>query len=97
MIFEVKDISYTYPGMAKKTLDHCSLTLKAGETLSILGPNGAGKSTLMNCMCGLLIPQEGEVHLCGRNVKKLSVKQIAKQVGYVQQNHTPVFGDICSK
>lgn len=92
MIFEVKDISYTYPGMAKKTLDHCSLTLKAGETLSILGPNGAGKSTLMNCMCGLLIPQEGEVHLCGRNVKKLSVKQIAKQVGYVQQNHTPVFG-----
>lgn len=92
MIFEVKDISYTYPGMAKKTLDHCSLTLKEGETLSILGPNGAGKSTLMNCMCGLLIPQEGEVHLCGRNVKKLSVKQIAKQVGYVQQNHTPVFG-----
>lgn len=92
MIFEVKDVSYTYPGAGQKTLDHCSLTLQEGETLSILGPNGAGKSTLMNCMCGLLAPQEGEILLCGKNVGTLSVKQVAKLVGYVQQNHTPVFG-----
>ena len=92
MIYEVKNISFTYNGMPQKTLDHCSLTLQEGEVLSILGPNGAGKSTLFNCMCGLSRPQEGEIFLCGNNMNTLSVKQIARLVGYVPQTHNPVFG-----
>lgn len=92
MIFEVKNISYTYPGMKKKTLDGCSLTLEKGEILSILGPNGAGKSTLLHCLCGLLRPQEGEIFLEGEDIRGMSVKQMARQVGYVQQSHHPVFG-----
>ena len=92
MIYEVKNISYTYNGMPGKTLDRCSLTLEEGEVLSILGPNGAGKSTLLNCLCGLAAPQEGEIRLCGQNIRELSVKQIARLVGYVPQTHNPVFG-----
>lgn len=92
MIYEVENVGYTYEGRKDKTLDHCSLTLEEGEILSILGPNGAGKSTLLNCLCGLLSPQEGEIRLCGDNIRKLSAKQIARQVGYVPQNHNPVFG-----
>jgi iron complex transport system ATP-binding protein len=92
MIYEVKNLGYTYPGMKKKTLSHCNLTLEEGEILTILGPNGAGKSTLLNCMSGLLTPQEGEVRLCGKNVRAMAPKEIARQIGYVQQNHNPVFG-----
>lgn len=92
MILEIKNISYTYPGMKKKTLDGCSLDLQEGEVLTILGPNGAGKSTLLNCICGLLSPQEGEIRVCGRPVKGMSVKEVAGLVGYVQQNYSPVFG-----
>lgn len=92
MIIDVRNISFTYPGADQKTLDDCSLSVNEGEIISILGPNGAGKSTLMNCMCGLLHPQSGDVLINGKNIKTISVAEIARNVGYVQQSHTPVFG-----
>lgn len=92
MIIEVKNISFSYPGAKHKTLDNCSLSIDEGEVVSILGPNGAGKSTLMNCMCGLLSPQSGDIFIEGRNIKTLSSNQVARSIGYVQQNHNPVFG-----
>ncbi|MCI7393246.1 MAG: ATP-binding cassette domain-containing protein, partial [Clostridiales bacterium] len=60
-IYEVKNITYRYPSGDRKVLDGASLTLREGEILCILGPNGAGKTTLMNCMAGLLKPEEGEI------------------------------------
>lgn len=92
MLYEVKNLSFTYNGDKEKTLDNCSLSLGEGEILTILGPNGAGKSTLLNCMCGLLNYQAGEIRLCGDELKSLRPKEIASRVGYVQQNNTPVFG-----
>lgn len=32
-----------------------------GEIVAIVGPSGAGKSSLLFCLCGLLVPQRGEV------------------------------------
>ncbi len=92
MLYEVRNLCFSYPGAADKTLSNCSLTLSEGETLCILGPNGAGKSTLLNCMCGLLSPESGSIRLCGRELSEMTAKEIATEVGYVQQNHVPVFG-----
>ena len=91
-IISVRNIEFSYPSSKRKVLDSCSLSLKEGELISILGPNGAGKSTLLNCACGLLSPQSGDVFLNGKNIKGMDPKQIAKVVGYVQQNQKSVFG-----
>ena len=91
MIYEVKNLGFTYPGTERMVLDNCSFSLKKGEIMSILGPNGAGKSTLLNCLCGLLVPQNGEITLCGKNIRSLTNKQIAQKVGYVQQKYHLVF------
>ena len=91
MIYEIKNLTFTYPGTEKKILDNISLSLRKGEVLCILGPNGAGKTTLLNCMAGLLVPQAGEISLCGRNINEMSGKEIAAAVGYVPQLHTPAF------
>ena len=91
IIYEVKNITYRYPSGDRKVLDRASLTLREGEILCILGPNGAGKTTLMNCMAGLLKPDEGEISLCGRNISRMKEKEIANLVGYVPQIHTPAF------
>ena len=40
-----------------QALDDVSLTVGAGETVTILGANGAGKTTLMNTVAGLLRPK----------------------------------------
>lgn len=91
MIYEVKDLTFSYPAGDRKVLDGASLSLDRGEVLCILGPNGAGKTTLLNCMAGLLKPESGSISLCGQPLAEMKEKEIAKLVGYVPQLHTPSF------
>lgn len=91
VIIDVQSISYTYPSASKQTLSDCSLTVHKGELISILGPNGAGKSTLLNCACGLLVPQTGSVYLNGQDIRKMTQRNIAKVIGYVQQYQDSAF------
>ncbi len=91
VIYEVRNLSYSYPGSQRQVLSGANLTLGRGEVLSILGPNGAGKSTLLNCMAGLLHPTAGDIELCGKSIHAMKQREIARQVAYVQQNHVPSF------
>ncbi|GAA3487935.1 ABC transporter ATP-binding protein [Streptomyces cremeus] len=38
-----------------------SLAVREGEILAVTGPRGSGKTTLLNCLCGHLLPDDGEV------------------------------------
>lgn len=91
MIYEVKNITFSYGNDERKVLDNASLELNEGEVLCILGPNGAGKTTLLNCMAGLLKPESGSIALCGKELGSMNAKEIAAKVGYVPQIHTPSF------
>lgn len=59
-VLEVRGISKTYPPNVV-ALRRVSLCLAPGRVTVLLGPNGAGKTTLVNCMVGLVRPDEGEV------------------------------------
>ena len=83
MIYNVTDLTFTYPSGDRKVLDNASLTLDEGEILCILGPNGAGKTTLLNCMAGLLHADSGRIEICGRNIRDMKAREIAGIVGYV--------------
>ncbi len=50
-------------------LDNVSLTIGAGEFVSIAGPSGCGKSTLLNMIAGLLPATDGALEVLGRPVK----------------------------
>lgn len=91
VVYEVNNIAFSYPGYDSRVLDGASLVLGRGEVLCVLGPNGAGKTTLLGCMAGLLEPQEGEIRLCGRDIRTMKVKETASLAGYVPQLHTPAF------
>ncbi|WP_272048267.1 ATP-binding cassette domain-containing protein [Paenibacillus thiaminolyticus] len=41
-----------------------------GEVIGLLGPNGAGKITLISILSTLMLPDEGEGVICGRNLVK---------------------------
>ena len=92
MIYEVRDVDFTYPGSSRQILKQVSFTLEEGQIMEILGPNGAGKSTLLNCMAGLLKPDSGTILLDGRDITAMNPKEIASLAAYVPQNHTPSFG-----
>lgn len=90
-VIHADHITFSYTKEASPVLNNCSFSVEEGELVSILGPNGAGKSTLLNCCCGLLKPQSGTITLQGRNILNLSVREIARIVGYVQQYQSSSF------
>ena len=45
-----------------------SLSVTAGETVTLVGSNGAGKSTLLNAICGILRPTAGRVTFDGVDI-----------------------------
>ena len=49
-------------------LDRCDFELMPGEILAVIGDNGAGKSTLIKAISGAVIPDEGTIHLDGREI-----------------------------
>lgn len=65
-----KNVSYTYYGADKPTINNISFTLHKGERLALVGLNGAGKTTLIKLMCGFYDPTDGEILLNGINVKE---------------------------
>jgi len=59
-------------------LDGVSLSVGAGEFVSIIGPNGAGKSTLINVLTGVLRPSAGRVSFRGRDVGGIGPARLAR-------------------
>lgn len=70
--FAVKDISFS---------------VGKGEVFGFLGANGAGKTTTIRVLCGLLLPTEGKVQVCGLDVLTRSF-EVKKKVGYMSQRFT---------
>ncbi len=63
------------------------LQIAAGERVAILGPIGAGKSTLLRLLSGLYHPQQGRVMIDGLDITQISREVVAREVGYLQQDH----------
>ena len=58
-----------YAGYGETEILHgVSMSLDAGEFVTIIGPNGAGKSTLIKTIIGLIKPAKGTITYQGRNI-----------------------------
>jgi branched-chain amino acid transport system ATP-binding protein len=65
-VLEIRELSAGY-GVVQILRD-VSLTVRAGEIVTLVGSNGAGKSTLLNTVCGILRPSGGRVLLDGADI-----------------------------
>ncbi|HXU58059.1 MAG TPA: ABC transporter ATP-binding protein [Verrucomicrobiae bacterium] len=67
-------------------LNGVSLTVDAGQIVTVVGPNGAGKSTLMKSIIGLVSPRRGRVLLRGGEITGRRPHEIVRLgLGYVPQ------------
>ncbi len=84
---EFKNVSFKYPQGEKKVLDDVSFRIEAGEKIALVGLNGAGKTTLTMMMCGLLLPDEGEILLDGHPLTDYNRDKMYALFGFVPQNY----------
>lgn len=61
LMLTISNVSARYH--AQPVLQNISLTLPRGRTLAVIGESGSGKSTLGKVICGLLVPESGDVSL----------------------------------
>jgi len=83
----VGDFSYRIG--RKEILRNVSLSIAAGQYVSIVGPNGAGKTTLLKCVDGIL-HGTGRIEIHGRALGEYRRKELAMRVSYVPQADGPV-------
>jgi NitT/TauT family transport system ATP-binding protein len=62
-----------HQGAGVQALDQVSLSMPAGQFVSIVGPSGCGKSTLLRLIDGLEVPDAGEVLIEGTPVREPSL------------------------
>src|ERR1700751_214019 len=68
-ILEVSGLGKRFGGFV--ALENIDLTIAQGERVGLIGPNGSGKSTLVNCLCGTLKNETGNVTFDGRRLDGL--------------------------
>ena len=74
---EIRNLKKTFGRQI--VLNDVSLSVPKGSIMGLVGNNGSGKSVLMKCICGLVIPDYGEIRVLGQRIG-LDV-DFPKQVG----------------
>ncbi len=89
MGIDVRALSFSYGGAP--VLRDLSFSTRGGEVIALLGPNGVGKSTLFRCLLGFLKPTAGEILVSGRGLSSYSRRDLAREIAYIPQSHSPTF------
>ncbi len=78
-----ENVSVTYGGTV--VLESLSLTVKAGEIVSLIGPSGSGKTTALRAVAGFVRPSSGRIMIGPRDVTDLPPYE--RNIGMVVQNY----------
>lgn len=85
----VSDLAFSYD--EQPVLSNINFIARPGEVCALFGPNGSGKTTLLRCCLNLLRPSRGSIHVAGEEATTLGVRDLARKIAYVPQEHKPQF------
>ncbi len=89
MSISVRDLGFSYG--SHEVLRDLTFDIPDGTLVNILGPNGVGKSTLFRCILGLNPNYTGSIEVNRKDMRKLSIKERAREISYIPQSHASVY------
>ena len=81
-IIELKNVVKRFGG--RVAVNCVDLSVQDGEIFGLLGPNGAGKTTIISLLATLLVPDDGEITICGFNLRQ-EARRVRPLIGFVPQ------------
>jgi len=85
IVFE--NVSFVYPGSARKILDNISLSIEPGEKIALVGINGSGKTTLVKLLCRFYDPTEGRILVDSVDLREVDIESWYAHIGALFQNY----------
>lgn len=73
----------------KEVLKNINLDVKRGENVAVLGRSGSGKSVTIQCIVGMLVPDEGTLTVFGEDVSEMNerkLKELRTRIGFLFQS-----------
>lgn len=83
---EFRDVTFTYPGASRPTLQGVSFTVAPGEKVAVIGKVGSGKTTISKLILGLYQPDSGAVLIDGVDVRQIDPADLRRALGVVLQD-----------
>jgi energy-coupling factor transport system ATP-binding protein len=87
--FDIRGLTFAYPGQSRRALDGLSVGIAKGEFVALAGPSGCGKTTLLRQLKTVLTPHgsvSGEILFEGRPLRELDQREQSARIGFVLQN-----------
>ena len=81
-----EDVTFHYAEHNEEVLNHVNLDVKAGEYVALVGGSGAGKTTLCSLIPRFYDVSEGAIYLDGKDIRKIKLHDLRKQIGVVAQD-----------
>jgi ATP-binding cassette subfamily C protein LapB len=83
---EFRNVTFTYPGAAKPTLENASFQIAPKEKVAVIGKVGSGKTTVSKLILGLYQPDSGSVLIDGVDVRQIDPSDLRRALGVVLQD-----------
>ena len=93
---ELNNVCFRYTEDMPYVVDGMNLRINAGEYIALVGRTGCGKSTLVRLLLGFETPERGAVYYDGKDLTRLDLKSVRRQIGSVTQDGSLFQGDIFS-
>ena len=79
------NVSFRFADASEDTLHHLNFYLRRGTTTAIIGQTGSGKSTIAKLMLRFHEVTDGELTVCGSDVRTITQQELRDHISYVPQ------------
>lgn len=95
-VVRFEHVNFRYPGAEEDVLHDIDFVAEPGKTTAIIGSTGCGKSTLVNLIPRLYDVTGGSITLDGKDICRITMKDLRDEIGFVPQKGVLFSGTIAS-